>query len=409
MRVNGRDVWLGKYGSPESRELYNQLVARWLVGGPDAIDPDRRAPTVYVVDVTQSFRVWSEGYHLDREARASKAHFNVKGVCRRLRELYGTLPADEFQPGHLMIIRDSWVRDGLTVTTVNEKVRIAVRAFKHAVAHGLVPETIWRALTAVEPLKAGKCAARRPKKVKPVPEAVLRTTLEHMAPILESMVRVHLLTGMRSSELCSMTPGAIDASGRVWLYRPEHHKTEEHGHDRIVAIGPKAQAIIAPFLLDRAPGKPIFSPAEAEAIRRAEQHAARTTPLTYGNRPGTNRRTAPKRQPGYAYDSSSYRRAVWRACDQAFPPPEHLARREGETERAWLARLTDEQRSELEAWRKAHRWHPHQLRHNAATRIRREHGLEAAQALLGHASMDVTELYAERNLALASAVAMKAG
>ena len=42
-------------------------------------------------------------------------------------------------------------------------------------------------------------------------------------------------------------------------------------------------------------------------------------------------------------------------------------------------------------------WSPNQLRHNAATRIRKEHGLEAAQVLLGHSKADVTQVYAEKN------------
>lgn len=40
-------------------------------------------------------------------------------------------------------------------------------------------------------------------------------------------------------------------------------------------------------------------------------------------------------------------------------------------------------------------WTPHRLRHSAATVIRREFGLEAAQVLLGHARADVTQIYAE--------------
>jgi site-specific recombinase XerC len=43
-------------------------------------------------------------------------------------------------------------------------------------------------------------------------------------------------------------------------------------------------------------------------------------------------------------------------------------------------------------------WHPNQLRHAAATRVRREAGLEAAQVVLGHARADVTQVYAERDL-----------
>ena len=45
----------------------------------------------------------------------------------------------------------------------------------------------------------------------------------------------------------------IDMSGKVWLYRPARHKTEHHGHGRIIALGPKAQEVIRPFLtLERA-------------------------------------------------------------------------------------------------------------------------------------------------------------
>ena len=54
-------------------------------------------------------------------------------------------------------------------------------------------------------------------------------------------------------------------------------------------------------------------------------------------------------------------------------------------------------------------WHPHQLRHSHATEVRRQFGLEAAQVALGHAQAAVTEIYAERDLALAVRVAAAIG
>ena len=64
----------------------------------------------------------------------------------------------------------------------------------------------------------------------------------------------------------------------------------------------------------------------------------------------------------------------------------------------WRARLTPKQKAHLTAWQKARRWHPHQLRHTAATEIRRAFGLEAAQLALGHSSAQVTDaVYAERD------------
>ena len=78
---------------------------------------------------------------------------------------------------------------------------------------------------------------------------------------------------------------------------------------------------------------------------------------------------------GECYDTNSYRKAIERACTKADVP----------------------------------RWTPHRLRHNAATRIRKEFGLEAAQILLGHAQADVTQIYAEVDHAKAIKVAEEIG
>src|SRR6476646_5133730 len=83
---------------------------------------------------------------------------------------------------------------------------------------------------------------------------------------------------------------------------------------------------------------------------------------------------------------TSAARAVKYACRAAFPAPAEL------------------DRDQAEAWRRRHHWHPHQLRHNAATRFRREFGLDVAQVLLGHKTLAVTQVYAERDVHLAGAV-----
>lgn len=66
-------------------------------------------------------------------------------------------------------------------------------------------------------------------------------------------------------------------------------------------------------------------------------------------------------------------------------------------------------RNARKAFRADHSWHPHQLRHNAATMLRREYGLEAAQVILGHKTLTVTQIYAEKNVAAAQAIMLKIG
>ena len=148
---------------------------------------------------------------------------------------------------------------------------------------------------------------------------------------------------------------------------------------------------------------------EADAEFRTALSAARWTPKSCGNGPGKNRRTRPERRPGDQNTRDSYRRATNRVCDRAFPPPGPVAKREDETVANWRKRLTKEQRRQLASWRKANRWHPHQLRHNAATDVREECGLEDARIILGHRSAAITEVYAEEDEQAGIRAIMKVG
>ena len=87
----------------------------------------------------------------------------------------------------------------------------------------------------------------------------------------------------------------------------------------------------------------------------------------------------------------AYGHAIRYGCDRAIPAPDGLN--------------TDG----VKKWRKQHRWHPHQLRHNAATRLRKEFGLDVAQVVLGHATLEVIQVYAERDVEAAQKVMRKVG
>jgi len=106
----------------------------------------------------------------------------------------------------------------------------------------------------------------------------------------------------------------LDRSGDVWEYRPESHKTEHHGRQRIIYIGPQAQQILLPYL-QRDSEAHCFSPAESEHRRHQKQRARRRTGVQPSQR---NRRKAqPKRVPRTAYTRDSYQRAMARAVKKA--------------------------------------------------------------------------------------------
>ncbi len=416
-----KDYWLGEYDSSESREIYHRLIAEWEGAGrrlPDwqpntsdsssrsssqapSTDPENGPPTITVL--VAAYWNWAQGYYQPNESGT------LRVALRLIRQHHGSEPADEFGPRKLRILREAMIV-GATNTKpprrpwsrlyVNHQVRRIRSLFKWAASHEMISADIYRALATVEPLKRGRTAAHEGSKVGPVPQHQLDDVRPFLSRPIRTLVELQLLTGARPGELLGMKPSDLDRQdpSGVWLYRPQEHKNQFRGTDRVIYLGPKAQAVIRPFLVGRDPEAHLFSPIEAEAERRAILHASRKTRLKFGNRPGTNRQVSPKRTAGDRYTTPSYLQAIRGACDKAYPPPPPLAKRENETNAKWNARLTPSQKDDLKMWRKSHRWHPHQLRHNAATDIRKAFGLEAAQLALGHASAQITDaIYAERD------------
>lgn len=416
VRIGGKDIYLGPWGtsnprkpSAEVQREYRRVVAEWLASG--------KIPGETLDGLTVDALI--EQY-IERRGPALQTRTvegSIEPILHRLSKLYGGTLAQDFGPSELRAFRNNVAREKkpnggrLSRRYLNQKVVPTVRAmFRWAVEHEIVPPSTDHALSAVRALTPGECKDNPdPAGVAPVADEVVDATLPHLPPVVADMVRVQRLTGMRPGEVCSMTWAEIDRTGKVWTFKPEHHKTSHHEKTRIVRIGPKAQAVLTRYAMASFAGGPIFSPRQSEAERRARVAEARTTPVSCGNVAGSNRTEDPKRQPGEQYTSNSYGYAIARACLRAFPLPVELGPREGETDDAWTARLTDEERQQVREWRRAHRWAPNQLRHSAATKIRKSHGLEAAQAVLGHSELETTQVYAEKDEELAEAVALAVG
>jgi len=54
-------------------------------------------------------------------------------------------------------------------------------------------------------------------------------------------------------------------------------------------------------------------------------------------------------------------------------------------------------------------WSPNQLRKLRATEVRKDYGLEASQVVLNHANAEITQIYAARDLDLATRIAAETG
>ena len=64
---------------------------------------------------------------------------------------------------------------------------------------------------------------------------------------------------MRPGEALSMTVEAVDKTDPdCWLYRPRRHKTIHRGRRRVIHLGPRCQAILAPYFLKAGRSGPVF-------------------------------------------------------------------------------------------------------------------------------------------------------
>lgn len=362
-----RDVLLGPHNTPESRKLYDETIAEWLANGrvldaeADVGSPLTPGKHSVASVILAYWRHVLARYGLSEDDTLPSHLQSIRSALGMARSVAGRDDARTFGPKRLHEIRQAMVDAKWSRSYVNRSVRCVVNAIRHGVSHESIPPSVVTALECVQPLKRGELGVAEGKPVKPVPDAHVAAIEPYVSRQVWAIVQLQLLTSARAGELCIMRPVDLDTAGKVWLYRPAAHKGTHLGRDRVIYVGPRGQQVLAPFLVGRPVKSYLFSPTEAEAERRERLHAERQTPLSCGNKPGSNRKQDPRRRPRERFTTGTYGRAIRRACEQAGVDP----------------------------------WGVHRLRHNAATELRREFGIEAARLILGHRSPSITETYAE--------------
>lgn len=363
-----RSVCLGPWDSPESRAEHARLCAEIAAGQPTP------AAGLTVNELLLVFLRHAEQHYRRADGTNTDELANYKQVLRLVRETHGHTHAAEFGPLALKAVRQRMVDRGWSRKNINQQVGRIRRVFKHGVENELVSAAVLEALKAVGGLQAGRSAARETAPVPPVPDSVVDRTLPHLNRHVAGLIRFQRLTGCRPGDAVRLRRCDIDTGRSVWVFRPPHHKLAHKNLDRAVYLGPQAQALLAEFPT-ATPEEYVFSPRREREERNVKRAANRKTTF-YASRQGwQQRKEKPKRAPGEKYTVASYGYAIRRACAKHEIVP----------------------------------WAPNQLRHSFATTVRKEHGLEAAQVLLGHARADVTQVYAERNEGLAARVAGQLG
>ncbi len=300
-RVDGRMVSLGRYGTDESYEQYERVVAEWEAAEAERAVLDRQHLTVAEL---------GEKY-LEHELARADAGLIDRQTYRAARYAaeamiadHAGMPVARFGPRSLKAIQRRLVVTPCRVTAgrhagddappnlsraeINRRVNGIRRMFRWAVSEELVPAAVLASLEAVSGLRAGE-ARDNPPRTAVEPETVratigrLRADGHHgLAGVLE-LIR---WTGCRPDEVCGLIAGDVVQTRDGLELRIRDHKTRKTTEaDRVVPLNARAAEIVSEALdaglnIDRsrrlflsANGKAIRSNGLFQAVRRAAEAA----------------------------------------------------------------------------------------------------------------------------------------
>lgn len=409
VRLNGKDFYLGFYGTPESKAEYDRLIKEWLANGRQVTHKDQTTPItingmciVYLEHASTYYR---------KNGQITTEYGELEAAVRLLHDHCGMSPAAEFSRKVLKTIRETAIARGWKRKVVNARVSRIKRIIHWAADEELVPASVYHDVLLLKGLKKGRSPAPESDPVEPVPLDDFEATLRFCPPIIADMARIQHLAAMRPGEICSLRSVDIDTTETIWVYVYREHKTahrkgNRNRNGRRIWFGRRAQEILTPYMMDTEgdPEKHLFSPIEAVRHANAEKRRKRKSKVQPSqiSRVKPNPKVSPRPQ----YDDNSYRRAIQRAVERhndaqilawakkqdSNPKPEN-----DKILLAWAKKEIAEKNIDIAKLGLISRWFPNQLRHTRATEIRAKYGPEFAQVILGHESINTTEIYAEQD------------
>jgi integrase len=399
--IDGKRQYLGPWGSDQAEAAYRSFIRERFgveVEPPAITLPFQPAPQRQCVVVERvehlalAYELYARAYYV-KGGSCTQAAFNVARV-RRL------LAAHRLDRERILDVNGQWLErfkaricTGYTLArpTVNEYLRIVIRMFIWGLAQGFVDPRVPPQLAAVPKVRKGRPPAyglrplREHRKRGGIPRDFIRRVRPFCPLTLRIMLNVQLATGMRPSELCHIRPMHLKPTRepRAMLYHvpPEANKTSHvegagGAGDRVVPIGPRSLRLLRAIWPDD-PREYFFSPKREHARRMLARRQDRRTVMYPSHAPEL--RLTRKRRGGVRaitlgehYTRDSYRRALTRACEAA---------------------RASEIQSGVDPAAAVHTFGPYELRHMRACDIATREDLHVAKAVLGHASVQTTQLY----------------
>ena len=342
--------WLpGKYQSPESLAAFEKSLGFFLLHGtaPPWVGQPQQRPSSPAGPRTDLAEVLADGPTVEEICHQFTRH-RMPGYCyseqchyrtamRDLCFLYAARPADSIGKRELLEVRALFVRAGKCLKGCNGQTRRVKAVFQWAADHELVPDAVPLNLQALRNLKHGE--APTPPRKQAVSDELVRQTCQHLPREAVDIINVLRHSGARSGELYQLRVKDLQMAAKdLWIYQPAKHKNAYRGHSRTILFGPQSLAILKRLVKGRRPEHHVFVRPTWDDPRNRNRHTVGT--------------------PWSRYALGSL---IARTCKRFELP----------------------------------HWHPHQLRHAAASAAYNRDGgtAAAAQVLRGHATISTTERY----------------
>jgi integrase len=348
--LSGQTHYTGPWGpdpgepSPECRRRAEHLVGLWLQNGRRPIRGDETGETVG--SLCRGYTRYAEARYRKRGEPTRHAE-TVGHVCRMVEASHGRRTPEEFGPKALRQLRRGWLSGGLRGTrsrsTAARYAAVVVEMFRWAVAEEMIPVECHTRLRTLEPLTERDAGRKDPPRKASPPRGAVDAAIAGLKAPACDILRLLDVSGMRASEACSMRLRDLDRSGDVWAYEvdPDWNKESHAGRRRVVYLGPRARAILAPY------------------VAKAESAGGR----------------------GWLF-----RPRIGKNSGKDVPYRGHsLCIVLG----LWLKR------------RGLPHWHPHQLRHSHLSNIYRAFGVQSARSVAGHSDARTTMIYVDPDAASA--------
>jgi integrase len=404
--ANGKRYWvtLGKTGSDGARQKYARIIAEYQPDQPKRVCAvHTHSPAITVAAVVSEYL----DHRLPGADYRERKH--LERIFGAVVQMHGTTPVAEFGPRQLEQVRSHLVAEKLNGKLVNKYIGKVRAAWKWSYQREIITLEAYVRLTLLPPLtRSNAPGVTWHDPVEDVPGWVVDATLPYLHPIVADMVRLQRLAGLRPGEVVQLRPMDIDRETikvdgvPIWVYSPERHKKKHRGKRRQVPLGPQAQAVLLPYL-DRPADSYCFSPREALgakwAARKSRTPGERYLRDSYGHAIGA------------AIASANRERLCPECREQLAAVKATRPKRAPRGQAKPAKKRARPRRTDCAECRKLAipTWHPHRLRHSAATVAHAELGIEAAQAMLGHDSPDTTRIYSHAQLLKAARAAAKLG